>query len=544
MSSLVTTLINTPILTLFVVIGLGYLLGQLTLFGFRFGVAGVLFVGIAIGSLDKGIALPEIVPIFGLILFVYTIGIQSGPAFFASFNRGGFRNNMLAVCVLIIGALVASGVGRVMHYSSARVAGLYCGALTNTPAVAAAQERIRYRAHAQDLSPEQARDAADEPIVAFGLAYPMGVIGLLLSFQILRRVFRSSPQAPVEDDSRSLESRDFVVRNPGIVGRTLGEVMQLHREPGFVVSRVLHSGVVQLSNPDITLEQGDIVVAVGGHEALDRALGIFGESSSLHIELDHTELEFRRYFVSSPVVVGKRIGDLDLENRLRATITRVRRGDRELIPSHDMMLEFGDLVRVVSGRENNDEVQQFFGDSVKGTAETDFGSVAIGMVLGALVGMMPIPLPGGSVLRLGLAGGPLMVALILGKLERTGRITWTMPTSANLTLRQIGLLLFMAGVGTKAGYSFWQTLRTNGPEIIVAGAIVTFSVALTAILVGHKLLKIPFDSVMGMVSGIHTEPASLNYAAQVSGSDRPNIAYTTVYPIAMIGKIILAQLLV
>jgi putative transport protein len=166
------------------------------------------------------------------------------------------------------------------------------------------------------------------------------------------------------------------------------------------------------------------------------------------------------------------------------------------------------------------------------------------MVVGALVGMLPIPLPGGAILHLGLAGGPLMVALILGKLERTGRITWTMPVSANLTLRQIGLLLFMAGAGVKAGYSFAHTLRASGPEIITAGALITFSAALMAIIIGHKLLKIPFDSVMGMVSGIHTEPASLNYAAQVSGSDRPNIAYTTVYPIAMIGKIVLAQLLV
>lgn len=543
MTAFIHTLVASPILTLFIVIGLGYLLGQVSVFGIRFGISGVLFVGIAVGALAKEIALPDIVPALGLIIFVYTIGIQSGPAFFASFNRQGARNNMLAIAVLGLGALLATGVGHALGYSHARIAGLYCGALTNTPAVAAAQERIRFRAHSDNLSPEQVRDLSDEPIVAFGLAYPMGVIGLLIAFQILRRFWHKDDEEP-NGDARELQSRDFVVRNPGIVGLSIGEVLQLHREPGFVVSRILHSGSVQLFHPDLRLDNGDIVVVVGDGEALERARQIFGEPSDLHIELDRTELDYRRIFVSSPDVVGKRIGDLDLETKLQATITRIRRGDKDLVPSPEMRLEFGDLVRVLSGRENLASVSQFFGDSIKGTAETDFGSVAIGMVMGALLGMLPIPLPGGTVLRLGLAGGPLLVALILGKLERTGRVTWTMPVSANLTLRQVGLLLFMAGVGTRAGYSFAQTLRANGPQIILAGVIVTCGVALTTMIVAHKFMKIPYASVMGMVSGIHTEPASLTYAAQVSGNDRPNIAYTTVYPIAMIGKILLAQLLI
>jgi putative transport protein len=190
-----------------------------------------------------------------------------------------------------------------------------------------------------------------------------------------------------------------------------------------------------------------------------------------------------------------------------------------------------------------DAVSRYFGDSIRGTAETDFGSVAIGMVLGALVGMIPIPMRG-TVVRLGLAGGPLLVALVLGKLERTGRITWKMPISANLTLRQIGLLLFFAAVGTRAGYPFGQTLMTNGWQFIAAGTLITFAVAFTTLIFGYKVLGMPFDAVMGITSGIHTEPASLTYAANLTRNDRPNTGYTTVYPIAMIAKIILAQLLV
>ncbi len=541
MSALVATLASSPILTLFVVIGLGYIFGQASFKGFRVGLAGVLFVGIAVGALDKNIRIPEIVPTLGLIIFVYTIGIQSGPAFFASFKKQGARDNLLALGVLIFGALLAFGIGHLLHWPAARIAGLFSGALTNTPAVAAARDRLIFMSGGQ-LSPDQLRELVDQPIVAFGLAYPIGVIGVLLAFQVLRRVWRFEPSP--HHEAPAIRAQDFVVRNPGIVGQSLGDIFQLHREPGFVVSRIRQGGKTLLTRQDIRLSEGDIVVAVGDEQALERARHIFGEPTEQHIELDRTDLDYRRVFVSSPEVVGRSIGELDLENQLEATITRVRRGDHDVVPAPDTCLEFGDRVRVLTRRSNFAAVSQFFGDSIKGTAETDFGSVAIGMVIGALVGMVPIPLPGGTVIRLGLAGGPLLVALILGKLERTGRVNWTIPVSANLTLRQIGLLLFFAGVGVGAGYSFWQTLKTNGWQMIAAGACVTVAVALATLIVAHKALKIPLDTAMGITSGIHTEPASLTYASEISHNDRPNIGYTTVYPLAMIAKIILAQLLV
>ena len=540
--SIAAALSANPILTLFVVIGLGYLAGEISLFGFKFGVAGVLFVGLAIGSLGPSIALPEFVSALGLIFFVYAVGIHSGPAFFASFRRQGYRDSLLAAGVLVFGASLAVLLSHLVPLAAPRAAGLYCGALTNTPALAAARERIHDRAVEQGLGQEQARAKADEPVIAYSIAYPIGVIGVLLCFQAFRRVWRTDLKPG--DEAPEILVRDFRVTNPGVIGRSVADVLGLHKELGFVIGRIQHLGETDLAKSGTVLAGGDIVAVVGDDMALERAQQIFGERSPTRIEEDRSKLDYRRVFVSSKEAVGKRLQDLDLQNTLGATVTRLRRGDIDVVPTPDTRLELGDRIRVLTLRENFANVARYFGDSIRGTAETDFGSVGIGMVLGALFGMMPIPLPGGGVIRLGLAGGPLLVALVLGKLERSGRVTWVIPISANLTLRQIGLLLFLAGVGTNAGYSFAETLRANGFQMLAAGAAITFSVTLATLVVGHRVFRMPYDSLMGLVSGVQTQPACLAYASNLSKTEAPNIAYAGVYPAAMIAKIVLAQLLV
>ncbi len=542
MDTVIAALGANPILTLFVVIGLGYVAGELNLFGFRFGVAGVLFAGLAVGAVAPGAALPEVVPSLGLIVFVYTIGIQSGPGFFRSFRTRGYRDSLLAVGVLLWGAVVSLALAVSLGLSGPRAAGLFCGALTNTPALAAARESVRDQARAQGLPPETVQRLGGQPVVAYSLAYPFGVIGVLLSFHLLGRLWRIEPRPGGE--APEITVRDFVVKNPGIAGRTVGDVLRLHKDLGFVISRIRHEDRTTVAGSQSVLGEGDIVAVVGDEEALERAGQIFGEPSEARIELDRSELDYRRVFISSKGVVGKRIRDLKLQDLFSATITRLRRGDVDLVPAPDTRLEFGDQVRVLSRRENFAAVAHFLGDSIRGTAETDFGSVALGMVLGVMVGMFPIPLPGGAVVHLGLAGGPLLVALVLGKLERTGRITWNIPIGANLTLRQIGLLLFLAGVGTRAGIGFVETLRDEGLQLILAGVVVTLGVALTTLMVGYKMLKIPFDFLTGLLSGIQTQPACLAFASDRAKSDAPDAGYATVYPFAMIAKIVLAQLLV
>ena len=538
--TIVSILPENPILTLFVVIGLGYPVGEISLFGFRFGVVGVLFVGLAVGSLGPSISVPEVIPTLGLIIFIYTIGIQSGPEFFKSLRERGYRDSVFALLMVVLGAGVTLLVSRPAHLTRPRAAGLYTGAMTNTPALAAVRELLSERGSATGLSPEQIRSASDEPVVAYSIAYPVGVIGVLVFFAALRR--RWKPEIEPSVEGQEIRVRDFAVMNPAVIGRTVEEVLRPHRDPGFVVSRIQHGDSSDIARGDTRLGQGDIVVAVGDDDGLARAEQIFGQPLDAHIEQDRSQLDFRRVFVSRQEIVGKRIRELDLENTMGATVTRLRRGDVDFIPTRDTRLELGDRVRVLTRRENFPAISQFFGDSIRGTAETDFGSVALGMVLGVLVGLVPIPLPGQTV-RLGFAGGPLLAALVLGKLEHTGRITWIMPLHSNLTLRQIGLLFFLAGVGIRAGYSFAQTLSQNGLAMLLAGAAITLTVTAVSLVVGYKLLKIPYASLMGLVSGVQTQPACLAYATGEAKSDAPNLSYAAVYPVAMIAKIILAQLL-
>ena len=538
--SITAFLTQFPVVTLFAVIGVGYLLGQVRIFGFRLGVAGVLFAGLAVGSIGPDIALPSIVSTVGLILFIYSIGIQFGPGFVNPFRRDGYRDNVFCIAMLVLGAAAAIGVAVWQGLMGPTLAGLFSGSLTNAPALAAAQEVLRD--NNRGLAPSVLQQLVDRPVIAFGLAYPFGVLGVMLSFQVYRTMFRIKPVHSEPADPIAV--RDFIVQNPGVTGQSLADVLRLHKDLGFVVSRIRHREQTSLATADSQLSLGDIVAVVGNRPALERARHIFGEPSEIHIEHDRAVLDYRRVFVSSPEIVGKRIGDLDLQSRLSATVTRLRRGDLDIVPNSNTRLEYGDRVRVLTAPSNFGEVSRFFGDSIRGTAETDFGSVGLGMTLGVILGLIPFPLPGGTMLRLGLAGGPLIAGLVLGRLQHTGPITWVIPMSANLTLRQIGLVLFQAGVGTRAGFGFVQTVRTSGVEMIVGGAAITAAVAMASLFVGHRILRRPFESVMGLVCAIHTEPASLAYASLVSSSDAPQASYARVFPVCTVAKIVLAQLLV
>lgn len=529
-----------PIVTLFGVIGIGYLLGEIRILGFRLGVAGVLFAGLAAGALGPDIALPSIVSTFGLILFIYTIGIQFGPTFVSPFRRDGYRETLFCIAMLVLGAAIAIGMAIWNRLPGPTLAGLFSGALTNAPALAAAQEVLRD--NHRSLPSAALQQLIDRPVIAFGIAYPFGVLGVMLSFQIYRTLFRIKPTRA--EAANPIEVRDFVVQNPRVTGEPLADVLRLHKDLGFIVSRVQHGDETMLATADSRLAVNDIVAVVGNPESLERARQLFGDPVEIHIERDRSVLDYRRVFVSSRECVGKRIGELHLQDQLSATITRLRRGDLDIVPNSQTRLEYGDRVRVLTTPANFDAVSRFFGDSIRGTAEIDFGSVGLGMALGVILGLIPIPLPGGGVLRLGLAGGPLVVGLILGRRGHTGPITWMIPLSANLTLRQIGLVLFQAGVGTRAGFGFVETVRASGIQMILAGALITSGVALASLFVGHRLLKRPFESVMGLTCAIHTEPASLAYASLVSNSDAPQASYAQVFPVCTVAKIVLAQLLV
>jgi putative transport protein len=268
-----------------------------------------------------------------------------------------------------------------------------------------------------------------------------------------------------------------------------------------------------------------------------------GEPCEEHLEFDRTQFDHRRVFVSDPSVAGKRIRELGLSRNFGAIITRVKRGDMEWLPDGDLRLELGDRVRILTHRKNVRAVSAFFGDSYKSLSQIDILAFGLGLALGLVLGSIPIPLPGGFTVKLGFAGGPLVVALTLGTVIRSGSIVWSLPYSANLTLRQLGLVLFLAGIGTRSGYAFVSTLaQGNGLVIFAAGAAITCIVTLAALLVGKLVLKTPMGMLIGMLAGMQTQPAVLGFALEQTGDESPNIGYATVYPVAMIAKILLAQL--
>lgn len=547
MHSLVTLLAENQLLLLFVTIGLGYLIGSVRVAGFQLGVVAVLFVGIFFGALDPRLELPEYIYVIGLVLFVYAIGLQSGAGFFASFRRRGLRVNLIATALLAGGAVLAVVLGRLLSLPAPTVAGLFCGALTNTPALAATVETVN--GLAAGMPPEAAAAWAGSPVVAYGLAYPFGVLGVILWFFVFRRLFRVDLERerqvqPDGEPPAAIVSATFRVSNPGVFGRTLESVLATLPNRAFSVSRIKKGEEVSVVTPEATLDDGDLIVAVGGEGEMERARVLFGERCEEHLEENLSRIRFRRIFVSNKDVVGRTIRELNLERRFTATITRLARGDVEFVPTPGTVLELGDRVRVVTPRERLVEVSSFLGDSVKAMAETDFLSLSLGIVLGVLVGMVPIPIGGGMSFRLGFAGGPLVVSLILGRLERTGPITWGLPFNANLLLRQVGLVFFLAGIGSRAGIGFAETVKAGGVTLILAAGLVTTAVSVAGIVIGYKVLALPMAAVMGMMSGVQTQPACLAYANQQTGNDLPNVWYATVYPVSMVAKILLAQVIV
>lgn len=522
------------------------MLGNINIFGLKLGVAALLFVGMFFGAWDHRFRLPDHLYIIGMVLFVYAIGLQSGHGFFASFRKRGFRFSIIAVLILATGAAGALILKRVFGLSAPSAVGLFCGALTSTPAMAAAVETAKDLS--SNLPPEMSKLFISVPVVTYGLTYPFGVFGVILSFFVCNKIFKpnknNAESSEDEDAIKEVLSRTFVISNPAIIGKTIGETLQPFKDSGFVLSRIKKGDKTDIVVSQTVLELNDQVVVVGDADALKRARMVFGEQAKEPMAQGLGGLSYRRIFVSNKDVVGKTIRELNLSKKMHAVITRVRRGDVDIVSKPDTVLEMGDRIRVHTHRENMQRVTKYFGDSVKSISETDYLSLSLGIVLGFFLGMIPIPLPHDLTFKLGPAGGPLIAGLILGRLERTGPIIWEMPLNANLVLRQVGLVFFLAAIGTKAGDGFGATVQAGGWWLIIAGAILTTVIATLTTLIGYKYLKLPMAAVMGLVSGIQTQSACLAYANQQTESDLPNIWYTTVYPASVVAKIILAQAIV
>jgi putative transport protein len=538
-------LIENSILLLFAVSAVGYAIGRIKIKGASLGVAAVLFVGLAVGALDPNLKLPDAIFELGLVLFVYTVGLASGPGFVASMTRQGLRNNLAAVAVLVFAALIAAGAHLALGLPAPITAGLYAGALTNTPALAAVIETL-----SSSASASQSGAAVADPTVGYSVAYPMGVLGVILVAYALQGLWKIDYRT----EARRLRGTGYLVEQeinnvtlritrPEATQTTVQELLDSHHWH-VVFSRIIHADHEHLVTDETRFQVGDLVSVIGDPNEVAEVSRLLGELTDEHLELDRSHYDFRRIFVSKPEMAGRRIKDLQLPQRYGAIITRVRRGDVDLLADGDFVIDLGDRVRVVAPREHMNDVSKLFGDSYKALSEIDLLSLGVGLVLGLLVGKIQFPLPGGGAFALGNAGGPLIVGLILGAIRRTGPLVWTMPYSANLTVRQLGLIMLLASIGLRSGYTFVETLRAGGGlQLFVAGAVISCVTAFVTIVVGYKLFKIPFGLLTGMLSGIHTQPGVLGFAVDQSEDELPHVGYALMFPVATITKILLAQAL-
>lgn len=544
MQAIVDFLVEEPLLLLFIVAGLGYLLGHVKVRGISLGVAAVLFVGLAFGALSPDMQMPPVIVELGLIIFVYTIGLSSGPGFFASFKRKGLRDNTFVFLLLLLAALLTAGAAALFNLRATVAAGMYAGSLTNTPALAGILETVTRNTPADQLA-----RAATEPVIGYSVAYPMGVIAMLIAVYVMQRLFRIDYRAEARTlrQFNVVEQELFVstvrITNPDAAGRPVAELFR-NQDWDVVLSRLKHDGQLRLTSGDTTLALDDLVNVVGLPEEVDKAVAWLGEPAGEQLELDRSQYDFRRIFVSNPDIAGRTLNELDLPRSYGAIVSRVRRGDIDLLAHGDTVVELGDRVRVVAPRTDMPRLTRLFGDSYKALSEVNLLSLSVGLAVGVLIGLIPIPLPGGVVISLGMAGGPLLVGLVLGALRRTRGVVWTIPYSANLTLRQIGLTLLLAGIGIRSGYTFFTNFADSGGlQVFVAGTVITTTIAFLTLFLGYRVLKIPFGMLTGMLAGLGTQPATLGFGLQQADNELPNLGYALVFPVATITKVIVAQLL-
>lgn len=549
-----TSLIVASSLLILMLVAFGGLaIGSVKFRGLGLGIAGVLFTGLAFGhfgfSIDHRVL--DFAREFGLILFVYTIGIQVGPGFFASLRRNGLRLNAMAAAIVLLGAGTTLVLWKLFMQPEDLPAavGLLSGAVTNTPSLAAAGGALR------EVSKQMAEPLSDEvlaiPQQAYAVAYPFGILGIICAMLLIKRLFRVSLADEQlafatghTQQQESPQAKNLEVRNPALFGRRLGDV-PLIGSGEVVVSRMLRAGRVEVARPDSVLAEGDVLLAVGTAGLLRQSEMIVGAESQVDVKAVPSEVESRRILVTRRGVSGKTVGELHLRDRFGVNLTRIQRNDLVLPATDGMRLQLGDNLIAVGAKDSLQQAALVLGDSPKQLDHPQAVSVFIGIALGVLVGSFPLYLPQMPMpVKLGLAGGPLVVAIVLSYIGRIGPMVWYMPLAANFMLRELGIVLFLACVGLSGGQTFVSAIQSHGLQWFAFGALITFVPLILVGLVGRICFRMEFMTLCGLLSGSMTDPPALAFATTVTGSDAPSIAYATVYPLTMLLRVLLAQLIV
>lgn len=515
-------LADEPLLLLFAVASLGVLLGRARIAGVSLGLAGVLFVGLLIAALDERLVVDTLVLELGLALFLYAVGISSGPTFARALRGRGLPEAAAVLATVGVAAAVAVTCGVLLDVSPAGLSGVVAGALTNTPALAAAIE-----------SAGADSEAAGLITVSFAIGYPVGIVIALAATS--RALARGGDDG--QDAAPPLLRR--TVRVLDAAGQRVAEALS---ELEDVTAVRIHRGRdAQLVAEDQELERGDLVTVVGPEDAVAAAIEVLGEPGGDDLFLDRRALDFRGMTVSESSLAGRRLADIDLRARFGAMATRVRRGDVEWLAHDDTVLELGDRLLVVAPPDRLDDVAGYLGDSIRRVGELDILTIGLGLTLGLGLGLVTVPLPGGGAFALGFAGGPIVVGLLLGALGRTGPLVWQIPHSANLTIRQLGSVLFLAAVGTRAGAGVVDALGdpTSLRRLLIAVLIGTAVSAVAIGLLGSVLGR-SSPRLAGLVAGALSQPAALALATDRSADPQVVEGYSTAFPVALIGQIALA----
>ncbi|EEV2735973.1 putative transporter [Escherichia coli] len=540
--------LTVSILALVAVVGL--FIGNVKFRGIGLGIGGVLFGGIIVGHFvsQAGMTLSSdmlhVIQEFGLILFVYTIGIQVGPGFFASLRVSGLRLNLFAVLIVIIGGLVTAILHKLFDIPLPVVLGIFSGAVTNTPALGAGQQILR------DLGTPM--EMVDQMGMSYAMAYPFGICGILFTMWMLRVIFRVNveTEAQQHESSRTnggalIKTINIRVENPNLHDLAIKDVPILNGDK-IICSRLKREETLKVPSPDTIIQLGDLLHLVGQPADLHNAQLVIGQEVDTSLSTKGTDLRVERVVVTNENVLGKRIRDLHFKERYDVVISRLNRAGVELVASGDISLQFGDILNLVGRPSAIDAVANVLGNAQQKLQQVQMLPVFIGIGLGVLLGSIPVFVPGfPAALKLGLAGGPLIMALILGRIGSIGKLYWFMPPSANLALRELGIVLFLSVVGLKSGGDFVNTLvNGEGLSWIGYGALITAVPPITVGILARMLAKMNYLTMCGMLAGSMTDPPALAFANNLHPtSGAAALSYATVYPLVMFLRIITPQLL-
>ncbi|MDN2025522.1 putative transporter [Escherichia coli] len=540
--------LTVSILALVAVVGL--FIGNVKFRGVGLGIGGVLFGGIIVGHFvsQAGMTLSSdmlhVIQEFGLILFVYTIGIQVGPGFFASLRVSGLRLNLFAVLIVIIGGLVTAILHKLFDIPLPVVLGIFSGAVTNTPALGAGQQILR------DLGTSMAM--VDQMGMSYAMAYPFGICGILFTMWMLRVIFRVNVETEAQQHESTRTNGGALIRtinirveNPNLHNLAIKDVPILNGDK-VICSRLKREETLKVPSPETVIQLGDLLHLVGQPADLHNAQLVIGQEVDTSLSTKGTDLRVERVVVTNENVLGKRIRDLHFKERYDVVISRLNRAGVELVASSDISLQFGDILNLVGRPSAIDAVANVLGNAQQKLQQVQMLPVFIGIGLGVLLGSIPVFVPGfPAALKLGLAGGPLIMALILGRIGSIGKLYWFMPPSANLALRELGIVLFLSVVGLKSGGDFIHTLVDGeGLSWIGYGALITAVPLITVGILARMLAKMNYLTMCGMLAGSMTDPPALAFANNLHPtSGAAALSYATVYPLVMFLRIITPQLL-